>query len=168
MPCRITPPPTAAGLEPPEPGGWGMCWAEGDATGNSWDTNQPWAPPPLPRLQRSCWEPDLPFPVCGNKDTENPEIGVLSEQYKAPLGMSVIKATSPLKGSSGHKGRGRGFCSPAAPRALRRDGINLHLSPPSSPHIHDGLLPRPGFQEAPLKPAFFPQTTRPRRILRGR
>lgn len=54
--------------------------------------------------------------------------------------MSVIKATAgPIKGSSGHKDLGRGFCPAAALWALRRDGISLCLSP-NLPHVHPMIV----------------------------
>lgn len=94
--------------------------------GDSRDTSQTWAPPPLAQAPQERLEtrPSVPSLQCPqrpsalpsitkgnmfqqlppNKDAGNTEKGVLFQHHKAPSGMSVIKATSPLKGSSGHRG----------------------------------------------------------------
>lgn len=104
-------------------------------------------------------ELDSSFSVCGNKDTEDLEKKPCLNSIKLPLGESVTKATSSLQGT-GSVGEGS---VPHSTQALSKDRNHLHLFP-SLPHIHPKLgCPGPGFQEAPPKPAFLPQTTRPRR-----
>lgn len=113
--------PVAVRPRPHKLGGWQkMPW------GTAGTPARPGHHLPLPRPHRSGWRPGPPFPLCNapkgpapsppsqretmfqqlppNKDAGNTEKGVLFQHHKAPSGMSVIKATSPLKGSSGHRG----------------------------------------------------------------
>lgn len=137
------------------------------------------------RAHRGCWELDPPFPVCdprqgpstfpniwhqtgnmfrqplGNKDTEDREWSPVPTPQSSP-GMSVMKATGPLRAAVG-PARSRRLCSGQHSRLWKEEyspSRSFSSSPPTSCDCslalalgnHPGILP------------FFPKLPR---ILRG-